>query len=115
MQAETDMVLLGNVAGITDWNDADAAAFAAANAKVITGGTYDFLMPYVMLGFTKVAEEQGQWAAKSALEILKGKPAGTIPVTPNKQAKILINPKLGAKAGVVFKPDLVRNAQVAAK
>jgi len=114
MQAETDMVLLGNVAGIVDWNEADADAFAAANSKVITGGTYDFLMPLVMLGFTKVAEEQGQWAAKAAIDILKGKPAGTIPIAANKQAKILINPKLAAKAGIVFKPDLVRNAQVAA-
>jgi ABC-type uncharacterized transport system substrate-binding protein len=114
MQADNDMVLLGNVAGIVDWNEADAAAFAAANAKVIVGGTYDFLMPFTMLGFTKVAEEQGQWAGKTAIEVLKGKPAGTIPVAANKQAKILINPKLAAKAGIVFKPDLVRNAQVAA-
>jgi ABC-type uncharacterized transport system substrate-binding protein len=114
MQSETDMVLLGNVAGIVDWNEVDATAFAAANSKVITGGTYDFLMPFVMLGFTKVAEEQGQWAGKTALEVLKGKPAGSIAIAANKQAKILINPKLGAKAGIVFKADLVRNAQVAA-
>jgi ABC-type uncharacterized transport system substrate-binding protein len=43
-----------------------------------------------------------------------GRQDGTIPVAANKQAKILINPKLAAKAGIVFKPDLVRNAQVAA-
>ena len=115
MQGETDLVLLGNVAGIVDWNDSDAAAFALANAKVITGGTYDFLMPFTMVGFTKVAEEQGQWAAKTAIEILKGKPAGSIAIAANKQAKILINPKLAARAGIVLKPDLVRNAQVAAK
>jgi len=114
MQTETDMILLGNVAGIVDWNEADAEAFAKANAKVIVGGTYDFLMPFTMLGFTKVAEEQGQWAGKTALEILKGKPAGSIAIAANKQAKILINPALAAKAGVVFKPDLVRNAKVAA-
>jgi ABC-type uncharacterized transport system substrate-binding protein len=73
------------------------------------------MMPYAMLGYAKVAEEQGAWAAKAALEVLQGKEPGSIAITPNKQAKILINPRLAAKAGVIFKPELVRNAQVAAK
>jgi ABC-type uncharacterized transport system substrate-binding protein len=53
------------------------------------------------------------WAAKAASDILGGKAPSAIPVARNKQAKILINPKLAGKAGIVFKPDLVRNAQVA--
>lgn len=115
MQGEVDIVFFGNNAGIEGWNEKEAAEFAAANSKVVSGSIYDFMMPYVMLGYTKLAEEQGAWAGKTALEILKGTPAGSIAIVPNKQAKILINPKLAAKAGVVFKPDLVRNAQVAMK
>ncbi len=33
---------------------------------------YDFMMPYAMLGMTKIPEEQGIWAGKAALEIVKG-------------------------------------------
>jgi len=115
MQGEVDMLLLGNYAGITDWKDEDAAAFALATSKVVSGGMYDFMAPYAMIGFTKVAEEQGAWAAKTGLDILKGAAPSSIAIAANKQAKIVVNPKLAAKAGVVFKPELLRNATVASK
>jgi ABC-type uncharacterized transport system substrate-binding protein len=113
MQGEVDVVLIGNFAGINDWNEADAAAFAAANAKIPSGSIYDFMMPYVMLGYTKIAEEQGAWAGKTTLKILEGAAPASIPVAANKQAKIFINPRLAAKAGIVFKPELVKMAEVA--
>jgi ABC-type uncharacterized transport system substrate-binding protein len=113
MQDKVDVLFFGNNAGINDWNEKEATAFAQAKTKVVTGGIYDFLMPYVMLGYTKIAEEQGIWAGKAAIDILRGTAPNAIPMTSNKQAKIYINPKLAAKVGVVFKPELVKNAQVA--
>jgi ABC-type uncharacterized transport system substrate-binding protein len=113
MQGEVDVLFLGNFAGINDWNEADAAAFVQATSKVPTGTIYDFMMPYSMLGYTKIAEEQGAWAGKAALDILKGAAPASIPVASNKQAQIFINPRLAAKAGVVFKPELVKVAEVA--
>jgi len=113
MQGEVDIVLIGNYAGINDWNEADAAAFALSNSKIPSGSIYDFMMPYVMLGYTKIAEEQGTFAGKAALDILKGAPPASIPVAANKQAKIFINPKLAARAGIVFRPELVKVAEVA--
>jgi len=115
MQGEVDMLFLGNYAGITDWKEEEAAAFALANSKIVSGSIYDFMAPLAMIGFTKVAEEQGLWAAKTAIDILKGAAPASIPVAANKQAKIVVNPKLAAKAGLVFKPELLRNAVVAAK
>ncbi len=113
MQGEADMVLIGNYAGINDWNEADAAAFAMAHSKIPSGSIYDFMMPYVMLGYTKIAEEQGAWAGKAAIDILKGATPASIPVAANKQAKIFINPALATKAGIIFKPELVKVAEVA--
>ena len=113
MQSEVDILFVGNFAGINDWNEAEAAAFASASSKVPSGSIYDFMMPYVMLGYTKMAEEQGVFAGKTALEILKGTPPSSIPVVANKQAKILINPRLAARAGIIFKPELVKVAEVA--
>jgi len=112
MQSEVDVLLLGNYSGINDWNEADATAFALANSKVPSGGMYDFMMPYAMLGLTKVAAEQGIWAGKSALAILKGEKPSSIAITTNKEGQIMVNVKLASKAGVVFKPELVRNAVV---
>lgn len=112
MQGEVDLLLLGNFAGIGDWNEAQAAAFALENSKIPSGAMYDFMMPYAMLGMTKIAEEQGIWAGKTALSILKGTPPSAIPVTQNKEAKLYLNVKLASRAGIVFKPELVKNAQV---
>jgi hypothetical protein len=113
LQGEADIIILGNNAGAPDWKDADAAAFVLANSKVVTGTINDWMMPYTMLGYTKVPEEQGQWAAAAVIQIVGGKAPNAIPVAPNKQAKIFINPKVASKAGVVFSPDLVKNAIVA--
>ncbi len=112
LQGQVDVLLLGNFAGINDWNDADARAWAEANTRIPSGGMYDFMMPYTMLGLVKVAQEQGIWAGKAALAILKGEKPSAIPIAANKEGQIMVNVKLASKAGVVFKPELVRNAVV---
>jgi hypothetical protein len=112
MQGEVDVLLLGNFAGINDWNEKDAAAFALANTRVPSGAMYDFMMPYAMLGLVKVPEEQGIWAAKATTSILKGASPGSIPVARNKEGRTMLNVKLASKASVVFKPELLRNAEV---
>lgn len=112
LQGKVDVLLLGNYAGLTGWNDVEAKAFVEANTKLPSGGMYDFMMPYTMLGLTKVAQEQGIWAAKAAVQILGGAAPSAIPIAPNKEGQIMLNVKLAAKGGVVFKPELVRNAVV---
>lgn len=112
MQADTDMVLFGNTTGLKDFDAKEAAAFVLASTRVPTGCAYDFMMPYAMLGFTKIEEEQGAWAATTALRILKGEAPGSIAVAQNRQSKILMNLKIAGAAKVVFRPEIVRNAQV---
>jgi ABC-type uncharacterized transport system substrate-binding protein len=112
MQGEVDMLVLGSFASVTGWSDGEAKAWAEAHARIPVGAPYDFDMPFAMLGLTKVAAEQGIFAAKAALRILKGEPPSKIPVATNKEGQIMLNVKLAARAGVVFKPDLVRNAVV---
>ncbi len=112
MQGEVDVLFFGNFAGINDWNEAEAAAFALEHSRIPSGSAYDFTMPYTMLGMTKIAEEQGIWAGKAAMQVLKGAPVSSIPVTQNKEYKLFLNVKLASKAGVVFRPELVRNATV---
>jgi ABC-type uncharacterized transport system substrate-binding protein len=112
MQGEVDMILFGNTAGLADWDEAEARAWVLANTKLPSGCAYDFMMPFAMLGLTKIEEEQGAWAGTTALRILKGEPPSAIPVATNKDSKSFINVKLATKAGVVFRPELVRSAAV---
>jgi len=111
MQGEVDMILFGNTAGLNDFDEKDARALVLSS-KIPSGCAYDFMMPYAMLGLTKIEEEQGAYAGSTALRILKGEPPSAIPVVQNKQSKIFMNLKVAAAAGVVFRPEIVRNAQV---
>jgi ABC-type uncharacterized transport system substrate-binding protein len=51
-----------------------------------------------------VASEQGGWAAKTALEVLDGKPVEEIPLTRNGRTKVFVNQELAAKIGFVAIP-----------
>ncbi len=112
MQGQVDVLLLGNNAELVDWNEAEARAFVQAQSRIASGAIYEWMMPYAMLGLTKVPAEQGIFAAKSALAIMKGAAPTSIPIATNKEGQIFMNVKLAAKAGIVFKPELVRNAVV---
>jgi ABC-type uncharacterized transport system substrate-binding protein len=112
MQDEVDILIVNNNAGISGWNEAEAASWAQSNAKVPTGTIYDFMMPYAMVGMTKSAEEQGIWSAQTALKILGGTSPSGIPITENKKEDLMLNVKIATKAGIVFKPALVTNAKI---
>ncbi len=112
MQNEVDVLFFGNYAGINDWNEAEAAAWALEYSRIPSGSAYDFTMPYTMLGMTKIAEEQGIWAGKAALQIVKGTPPSGIAPVQNKEYQLFLNVKLASRAGVVFKPELLKNASV---
>ena len=112
MQNQVDLIILGNKVAIPDFKDAEAAAWVLAHSKVPTGTINDWMMPFTMLSIAKVPEEQGIWAVKTALKILGGTPPSSIPMARNEKGDLLLNFKLATKAGIVFKPALVRNAKI---
>jgi ABC-type uncharacterized transport system substrate-binding protein len=114
LQGEVDMLFLGNYAG-TAWNEAEAVAFVAEHSKIPTGSIYDFMAPYAMINFAKIAEEHGVWSVKAAFDIVKGASPASIPVARNKESKLVLNPKLAARAGVIFKPEVLRSAVIASR
>ena len=58
----------------------------------------------------KVSEEQGEWAAETALEILAGKSPKEIPIVTNKEAKIYLNMPLAKRLGIQFPMELINSA-----
>ena len=110
-QQSADLVYLSNNAGINDWNEADAKATAEANSKKITVGIYKWMGPYAMFVMMKNPEEQGEFGAKAAVQILAGKAPGSIPVERNKQANPLINTGIVGKTAFKFSDAMMKNAQ----
>ncbi|MEK9149809.1 MAG: ABC transporter substrate binding protein, partial [Candidatus Desantisbacteria bacterium] len=112
LQDEVDMIIIENNAGIPDWDDKAAEEFVLANVKVPAGTTNPWMVPFSLLGITKVAEEQGIWSAQTALKILGGTSPANIPLVTNKQGKFSLNMKVANKIGVVFKPALLKHAEI---
>jgi len=111
MQEKFDLVLMYNNAAINDWNKEEAAKFAFNNTKIPVGGVMGWMAPYSLLIYSTAPEEQGQWSANAALEILNGRKPSDIPLVTNKTAKIFLNMKMAKKLGIVFPIELVNQAE----
>jgi len=101
-----DLIYLPTNGSIKNWDKAEAVETVSQNLKVPVITCDDFMMPYCVFGMTKVASEQGQWAAKTALEILNGKSIGEIPLTRNNQSKVFINQELANRIGFTWNDNL---------
>ena len=112
LQTESDVLIFENSAGISDWSDADAEAYALAHTKIPVGTTNLWTMKESLLGITKVPDEEGEWAAGAALEILSGVSPSTIPLVKNKRGNLAVNFKIAEVLGVKFSPSILKNAQV---
>ncbi|MCK4744113.1 MAG: hypothetical protein KAT25_09855 [Sulfuriflexus sp.] len=95
-----DFIILGNNAGIRNWDNERALRQVNELGKILTMTTYKWMMPVTMLGVRKRASEQGEWAAEVALEILAGTDVKRIPITINRHWVLYQNKELLVKAGI---------------
>jgi gluconate transporter len=98
-QRDSDVVYLPTNGAIRGWDAAGATEWVRQNIRKPVVTCDDFMMPYAVFGLTKVAREQGEFAARAALEILGGKRPGDIPMVPNQQTRCFVNPELAGRIG----------------
>jgi len=89
-----DFIIIGSKSGIQDWDKEHVVNTIKAQSKKLSVTNHDWMMPYTMLGFTKVPEEQGEWAAQAALSILAGVEISKIAIVPNRKWDIWTNSSL---------------------
>jgi ABC-type uncharacterized transport system substrate-binding protein len=106
-----DFVILGSNSGIGDWSDAQALQGVRQTARRLSLTNHEWMMPYAMLGLTKIPEEQGEWAAATALHILAGLAPSSIPIVPNRKWDIWVNTPLLEAAGVHVPTPLLQKAK----
>lgn len=107
---EYDLILLLNNSGIKNWKKAEMVEFVQNHNTSLTISFNRWMAPYSMLVFTKIAEEQGEWAAKMALEIIHGDDVDTIPIISNQTWNEYINLKLFQAAGIIPPQSLLEKA-----
>lgn len=100
LQDKVDVLIIGNNGGIRGWDNDEAQQFALQNTRIPTGCLLDWIAPVVFLGATRSAQEQGRYAATTALRILDGTPPSSIPIVGNVEANIIINLRIAKKLDI---------------
>lgn len=108
---QADFIIMGSHAGIKDWNESQIRSSLPALTQRLSLTNHEWMMSYTMLGLTKVPEEQGEWAATTALHILAGTEPASIPVVPNRKWDIWVNAALLETAGIQLPKKLWHKAK----
>ncbi len=88
---DADFIVMGSFSGISNWNKSELAVFAVEHARKLTVTSHDWMMPFSTIGFTKIPQEHGEWAAQTAIEILKGRSPREIPIVANRAWDLWLN------------------------
>lgn len=106
-------LVLGSHAGINDWEGNLDRVLAAVrhSSRRLSVTNHDWMMPFAMLGMTKIPEEQGVWSAQAALAILEGTRPSEIPIIANRQWDVWVNHELLEAAQLELPDDLRRRAK----
>ena len=110
-QENADFIVMGSYSGISDWDEARVAAYAVDHAKKLIVTNHDWMMPFSTIGFTKIPQEHGEWAAQTAIEILNGKSPGEIPIVANRDWDLWINPSHLKSTQITLPRKFVRKAK----
>jgi ABC-type uncharacterized transport system substrate-binding protein len=110
-----DFVVIGSNSGIKDWDPFAIKQTIHSHTQQLSTTNHRWMMPYTLLGFTKIPEEQGEWAGQVALAILDGTSPGDIPIVSNKKWDIWINDRILKSSGLAIPDKLLRKAKKVAE
>ncbi|MEM7250747.1 MAG: ABC transporter substrate binding protein [Pseudomonadota bacterium] len=106
-----DFVILGSFSGINDWDEDAVEKSLLAASRRLSVTNHEWMMPYAMVGLTKVAEEQGHWAGMTATAILDGMSPQDIPIIANQTWDIWANERLLRRAEIRLPRALRKKAK----
>ena len=112
-QKEADILILGGFSSLEETISKEyLKQYIVKNTIIPSIAWYKVASEFSLLTFSNKAEEQGEWAAQRALDILKGKKISEIKIVKNKKAKIYINVTLMKKLKIVLPLSLLENASI---
>ncbi len=106
-----DFIAVGSNSGINDWDEKAVVKFVKSSTTTLTLTNHGWMMPYTLIGMTKVPEEHGEWAALAALEILRGVKPTDIPIVSNRKWDIWVNRSILEQSGITISESLLRKAK----
>jgi ABC-type uncharacterized transport system substrate-binding protein len=107
-----DFTIMGSYSGIKNWDDELAAAAAKELTKTPSLTNHGWMMPFSLVGYTKIPEEHGEWAAQSAIAILSGVQVLDIPIVTNRKWDTWVNSQLLESSGLTLEDSLMTSAKL---
>ena len=104
-------IILGSNAGINDWNDTVVSNAVREHSRTLSVTNHAWMMPFALLGYTKVPEEQGEWAGKIALRILGGAAPSSFPIVANRRRDIWMNEAIFKSSGINLPSRIMKKAK----
>lgn len=101
-----DFIVLGSNSGINDWNDEIVRKMIFSESVKLTITNHGWMMPFSMVGFTKIPEEHGEWTGETALAILAGVTPNQIPIISNYKWDLWVNKAILDTAQITL-PDRI--------
>jgi len=105
-----DLVILGNPAGISGWDEAAAGRFIQAQTRRLSLSFGVAMSRHAVFAMINMPEEQGEWSGQLARLILAGKPPAELPITANRRWQMLANPELARKIGIRLPERILQRA-----
>lgn len=112
LQQEVDMLVMYNADGLKGWDLQDAIQFVEQHIQIPIGTTNYSRMPFSVFGMVQVRSEHANWAVETALRILDGEKPSNIPVTHNKEGRLVLNMRLINKLGLKVDLKLLKIAEI---
>ena len=109
IQQHSDFIILGNPAGIGDWDSDRARNFIREHTNKLTVSYGLAMSKHAIMSMVNVPAEQGAWSAQVAKLILQGEKAGDIPIVSNRRWRMFINPTLASKVGIRLRESDFQN------
>ena len=106
-----DFLIIGSNSGIRNWDNEGIRKLVNTQTRRLSATNHGWMMPYTLLGFTKVPEEQGVWAGKAAIAIINGVQPNEIPIVSNRKWDIWINDRILESTEIELPDYLTRKAK----
>lgn len=108
---KTDLAIIGSNAGIAGWDADEAQSGVFRLTRKLSVTNHEWMMPFAIVGVTKMPEEHGEWAGKAALAILGGGSPSAIPIVPNNRRDIWVNQRIVEAAHLSLPLSMTRKAK----
>ncbi len=114
LQKKVDMLVLGSLRALDTQNTpmVEIAQFVLDTTKVPTAAYDEFMQSIALITLSTRPEEQGQWAAEQALNILGGVSPIDIPIVQNRKARRILNMKIAKLLGIKFPLDILETSHL---